>query len=132
MLEAPAVNGIQSLIQNLVGDFVASDAFSDTFRQALTVSHDQLVATMGDQESALDITEEGGLVLNLGPIIAEVRERLIDRGLTIAERIPDIDRSIVLTESESLRQAQVAYDLVVAVGTWLPFASRCCCSPAAS
>lgn len=122
LLQAPAVSGIQSLIQNLVGEFVRSDAFSDTWRQALTVSHEQIVATMtNDPDSALTITAEGGLVLNLRPIIAEVRERLVDSGLSLAERIPDIDRSIVLTESESLRQAQVGYNLVVAVGTWLPF-----------
>lgn len=122
LLEAPAVNGIQSLIENLVGKFVTSDAFSDAFRQALTISHDQLVATMtNDADSAISISEEGGLVLNLKPIIAEVKERLVANGLAFADRIPDVDRTIVLAQSDALRQAQVGYNLVVAVGTWLPY-----------
>eukprot|EP00918_Siedleckia_nematoides_P090001 GHVU01197840.1.p3 GENE.GHVU01197840.1~~GHVU01197840.1.p3 ORF type:complete len:292 (-),score=51.03 GHVU01197840.1:671-1483(-) len=74
-----------------------------------------------DADSAISISAEGGLVLNLRPIIAEVRDRLVASGLTLAERIPDIDRTIVLAQSDSLRQAQMGYNLVVAVGTWIPF-----------
>jgi len=122
LLEAPAVNGIQSLIDNLVAKFVTSDAFSDTFRQALTISHDQLVATMTNgADSAISISDEGGLVLNLKPIVAEVKERLVANGLAFADRIPDVDRTIVLAQSDALVQAQMGYNLVVAVGTWLPF-----------
>lgn len=122
LLQAPAVSGLQSLINDLVEGFVTSDAFSDTFRAALTVSHDQLVATMtNDPDSALTITGEGGLVLNLRPIVAEVRDRLVENGITFAQRVPDIDQSIVLTQADSLQRVQLAYDLVVAVGTWLPY-----------
>lgn len=122
LLEGPAVQGIQSLIQQLVERFVTSDAFSDTWRQALTVTHTQLVATMSnDPDAAVTLSADGVIELNLAPIVAEVRTRLIDSGLQFAERIPEVNRSIVLAESEAARQAQVAYSLVVAVGMWLPF-----------
>lgn len=60
------------------------------------------------------------MTLNLAPIIALVKERLVAAGFGLADRIPVIDRSIVLLQSDALTKAQGLYRLLTTLGAWLP------------
>lgn len=121
-LKGPATQGLQSLIASKVSEFVASDAFSTVWAGALRVSHAQLVSALGgDPDAALAISQSGEVGIQLGPIIAEIRSALIEQGLTFAEQIPTINRTIVVAQSDALPTIQSAYRLAVALGLWLPF-----------
>ncbi|MCE5975292.1 hypothetical protein LZA78_17750, partial [Sinirhodobacter sp. WL0062] len=48
-------------------------------------------------------------------------ERLVAQGFELADRIPTIDRSFVLVESEAISRAQRVYVVLNALGAWLPF-----------
>jgi len=124
LLEAPAAAGVQSLVRSTVTDFVASDAFGAIWAQSLRVSHAQLIATLqGDPNAALSIKDGEAISLQLGPIIAEVRTQLIANGFAFAEVIPNIDRSIVITQVDGLGQVRFAYAAAVGLGIWLPWVS---------
>ncbi|UFS58464.1 hypothetical protein [Subtercola endophyticus] len=117
-----AANGIRSVMTNAVSAFVQSDAFADVWRQALTTSHDQLISAMqNNPNSALTIDGNGQVGIALGPIIAQVKQVLVDRGVTFAAQIPDINQTIVIAQSDSVVQAQLGYNLAIAVGSWLPW-----------
>jgi hypothetical protein len=84
------------------------------------VAHAQLVNLLSGEQGGALSAQGGAVTLNLGPIIAEVKDRLVARGFTIAENIPEVDRSIVLVQSDAITQAQGLYRLLNTLGTWLP------------
>ncbi|WEK60811.1 MAG: hypothetical protein P0Y60_16155 [Candidatus Microbacterium colombiense] len=122
LLQAPIAQGLQSLVRGTVEDFIASPAFSDIWAATLRTTHTQVLATMqNDPGAALTIAAGGSLELQLGPIIAEVRSRLLANGVTFAQAIPAIDRSIVIVQDASLGSLTAIYAVIVAVGSWLPW-----------
>ncbi|KQQ65340.1 hypothetical protein [Microbacterium sp. Leaf320] len=123
LLKGPAAQGAQSLIDSSVNTIVRSDAFASTWENALQVTHTQLLATMrGEEDAALSITD-GTLSVQLGPVVEQVRTRLLDAGIGLADAIPTIDRSIPLLENTSLDQIRGAYYLIDIAGAWLPWVS---------
>ncbi|KQX07872.1 MULTISPECIES: hypothetical protein [unclassified Leifsonia] len=122
LLRAPAAAGIQSLIQDAVSRFVESDAFSEIWKQSLTVTHTQVLATLnGDENAAIGIDSKGQIGVQLGPIIEQVKKVLVNRGIGFAAQIPAIDRTIVIAQSDQAVLAQSLYGVAVGLGTWLPW-----------
>jgi hypothetical protein len=101
---------------------VQSDAFADVWETALRASHRSLqaVAAGGTSSGAVVIGENGEVGIQLGPIIEEVKQRLIDRGIGFAESIPVVDRTIVVAQSDALTVVGTVYNLAVAAGWWMP------------
>ena len=121
-LQATATDGLRSLIRDGVTEFVASDQFNDAWAESLRIGHTQLVATLSNDPTAVaTISEDGSLGIPLGPIVERVKASLVARGITVAGRIPPVNRTIVLVQSDQLPTAQLAYGVTVAVGTWLPW-----------
>ena len=124
LLEQPAVQGVQGLIESTATRIVASDAFAQLWEQAVRTSQTQVIAALeGESTSALAISDTGELGIQLGPIIAEVKTQLIDRGFGLAQNIPEIDRTIVVAQSDALVQARTGYQLLNVLGFVLPFVS---------
>jgi len=122
LLKGPAANGVENLMRNGVNAFVTSDAFATTWQRALRLSHSQLIATMQNDPKALVSAQQDGTIgIQLGPIIADAKQALIDRGITVASRIPPVDRTIPIAQSDDIPTIQLAYQGVVAAGTWLPW-----------
>lgn len=121
-LQAPLVAGIKSLITSTVTQFVQSDAFSDIWRQTLTTTHTQLLSTLrGDKDAAVSVGPNGQIGIQLAPVIDAVKKRLVAQGFTFAKSIPTIDKTIVIAKSSAATLYIGLYNLVVAVGVWLPW-----------
>ncbi|EGD56351.1 hypothetical protein [Gordonia neofelifaecis] len=121
-LEAPAVAGIQSLVASTTQRIVASDQFAELWEESLRVSHKQITALLKDQPgTALQVSNDGTLSLELGPLIDAVKQRLVERGLSFADKIPVKDRSIAIVHADSLGLARVSYQIAVIGGYWLPW-----------
>ena len=119
-LKGPASAALQSLIQNRVAQFVSSETFATVWEQALRITHSQFVATMqGNPKSAVTIGSDGSIGVQLGPIIDAVKSALVAQGITIAEQIPTINRTITVAQSNEIPTVQLAYGLAVAAGAWL-------------
>ncbi|GAA1765995.1 bZIP transcription factor [Agromyces humatus] len=122
LLEAPAAQGLQSLVDSVVDRVIASPAFADIWAAALRASHRQAVAAIqGDPNAALEIGGDGTLSVQLGPIIEAVKQRLEEQGVGFAAQIPVIDRSIVVAQADAFVTVRTVYQLAVAAGTWLPW-----------
>jgi hypothetical protein len=67
--------------------------------------------------------EEGTLQLQLGPFVDAVRQRLIDNGFRLAERIPPVTTAIDLVQldPQAVAQARAAYRWLTAVAGRLPW-----------
>jgi hypothetical protein len=124
LLEQPAVQGVQGLIRSSATRIVSSDAFAQLWAQAVRTSQTQVIAALeGDASSALAISDTGELGIQLGPIIAEVKTELVNRGFGLAQNIPDVDRTIVIAQSDALVQARTGYQLLNVLGFVLPIVS---------
>ena len=124
LLETPATQGIQSFIEDSVSNVVTSAKFRDLMRQGLRTAHDTLVALQGDltgPDRAVTVSETGEIGIQLQPIIAEVKARLVARGVGLAANIPEIDKTIVVAQTDAVPTIRTVYAATVAAGTWLPF-----------
>jgi hypothetical protein len=122
LLRAPAVQGLQNLVDTTVTRLVQSDAFADVWETALRASHKSLaaVAAGGTSNGAVVIDGSGQIGIQLAPIIEEVKKRLVDRGIGFAESIPVVDKTIVIAQSDALTVVGTVYNLAVAAGWWTP------------
>ncbi len=121
-LKGPAASGIETLIRNGVTSFVTSDAFAQTWERTLRISHTQLLATLrNDPQAILAAQSDGALAIQLGPIIEDAKAALLARNITIASRIPAINKTIPIAQSDQISTIQNAYRVVIAFGSWLPW-----------
>jgi hypothetical protein len=121
-LKGTAAQGVQHIIQDIVSRYVASDAFAVTWAKALRLSHNQIIATLSSDSDALISADEPDTIgLPLGPIVERLKTVLVEKGVTFADKIPTVEKTIVIARSESVGVARAAYSIVAAAGTWLPW-----------
>jgi hypothetical protein len=120
-LQGPLTQAVEQLIRTRTAAFIDSDAFASVWREALRATHTQLVATLsGSPEAVVGAGADGTVSIQLGPIVAAVRDRLVAQGLTVAARIPDVHRQLPITTSAAVPRVMVGYQVAVIAGTWLP------------
>ena len=109
VLAGPIESGAKSLIQDVVGRVVASDAFADLWEDVNRLGHENVVAVLtGEGNDTLD-TEGGKVVVRVGPIAEEVLNNLDEiLGTDLENSIPDdrLDGEFVLVESDDLANLQ--------------------------
>jgi len=97
LLEQPAVVGARLLIRSEAERLITSNAFEQVWGQALRTSHTQLTSALsGDTSRAVVIGDPGEVGIQLGPIVAAVKVQLTAQGFALADRIPEVDRTIVV------------------------------------
>jgi hypothetical protein len=116
----PIANGVQSFTRSQVGKVVASDAFADAWIQANRVAHDELVAALTGQGGGAVTVANDTVSLNLAPFIQTVKARLVEAGFSVAARIPEVNASFVLFQSQDITRARSAFNLLNTLGIWLP------------
>jgi hypothetical protein len=120
-LVGPLAGAINGLIESQVREFIASDAFADFWVAANTRAHARMLQLLRGEEAGAVSVQGDQVVLDVSEVIDQVKQRLIDRGLTIVERVPvpEVDRQIVLLEAPQLRQARTIYAFANPVARWL-------------
>ncbi|MFD4240144.1 hypothetical protein ACFWP3_00745 [Streptomyces sp. NPDC058525] len=100
--------------------FVESDRFEALWTRANRAAHTAVVhALTGRGRGAVGI-DGGTVTLDVGSAVETVKEELVKAGLAPAERIPEVDRQMVLFQSEELGKIRGAVRLLDALGNWLP------------
>ncbi|MFF0007642.1 hypothetical protein ACFYQT_29985 [Streptomyces tibetensis] len=119
-LEGPLRNAVRTVVDRTVTRVITSEAFQQVWEGANRRSHAAVVNMLaGDREGAVGAVN-GTIQLDVGEVVDQVRERLVDAGFEKAAAIPDTDRTITLFETEQLGKAQDAMRLLDVLGTWLP------------
>jgi hypothetical protein len=119
-LSEPLSDGVQTFVRDEVGKVVASDAFADAWVTANRSAHTALVAALTGQTGEGITIANDTVSINLGPFIQVVKQRLVDRGFELASRIPDINPSFTVLQSDAITKAQSAFSLLTAIGNWSP------------
>jgi hypothetical protein len=119
-LSGPLSSGVESFVRTEVGKVVASDAFVNAWVTANRAAHTALVAALTGQTGEGVTIANDTVSINLGPFIQEVKQRLIENGFELASRIPDINPSFTVLQSDAITKARGAFNLLNALGNWLP------------
>lgn len=121
LLEKPLANGAKSMITNVTEKVIKSDTFDNVTEKVLTVSHTQIMNLLrGDNSGAIVADEQGVLGIQIGPIVKAVKEELVAQGITLANKIPNINAVIELGKVDGLVEARIALSALDAAGYWLP------------
>ena len=119
-LSGPIVSGVQNFAHDRIEQLVTSDVFAQAWEEANRSAHQQLVAALQGQSSAVTV-QNNAVSVNLATFVNTVKQRLIDRGFTLAERIPAVNASFTIFESADVGKVQKAFSLLDTLGYWLPF-----------
>jgi hypothetical protein len=119
-LAVPIANGVQSFTRSQVAKVVESDAFADAWVQANRVAHDELVKALTGEGGGSLTVENDTVSINMAAFIQTVKQRLVDSGFTVAARIPTVNASFVLFQSEDITRARSGFNLLNTLGVWLP------------
>jgi hypothetical protein len=125
-LTGPLANAIEGFVSRQVTAFVASDAFAQAWEQANREAHTQLVAVLTGKGSDVVDVSNGVVSVNLATLIDAVKTRLVERGFTLAERIPEVQAQFTVFESADLQKAQTGFRVLSALNTWLPILALVC------
>lgn len=121
-LEAPLASGVESFVRDAADRVVASDQFERAWERANRVAHEQLVVVMqGSGGSIVQVGRDGQLTIQLAGMIELLKDRLVDRGFTLAASLPTVNATFTIMETTQLVEMRNRYSQVVALGTWLPW-----------
>ncbi|APH44659.1 hypothetical protein BMW26_06575 [Microbacterium sp. 1.5R] len=122
LLEGPAANGAISLIDGVVRDVVRSDQFADIWTQSLRFTHERATAIIQNAPgTAVQLGDDGAVTIELGVVIDRVKEAMSERGIGLADVIPEIDRSIPIAQADALALVRTVYQVADIGGFWLPW-----------
>jgi hypothetical protein len=120
-LAVPITEQVRTFVEEQTLKFVSSQAFEDAWIEANRQAHNQMVALLtGESDGAVEV-RNGAVQVNLAAVINAVTQRLEDRGLRLASRIPEINAQFTVFQSADITRAQTAFRLLDKVSTWLPW-----------
>jgi hypothetical protein len=119
-LRGPLTSGIRDFVRQTVANFVAGDAFARIWEQLNRQAHAAFTGALtGSGDTAVRVQGDA-VVLDLEPVVAQVKQRLLDRGLGAASVIPEVRTDYTLLQSEDVRRVQTGFRALQVAGNWLP------------
>ncbi|MET7482905.1 hypothetical protein [Streptomyces sp. NPDC005538] len=113
-------SAIDQTVTKVATRFVGSDRFEKIWTRANRRAHSAVVhALTGRGRGAVGVGG-GTVTLDVGTAVDQVRQDLVDAGLSPAAKIPDVDRQLVLFQSDQLKKIRSGAHLLDVVGNWLP------------
>jgi len=91
-LAAPLADQVESFTQDHVDEFLRSDEFAQLWDDANRRAHDAVVAVLTGESTDAVSVDDGAVTIDLGVVVSRVRDRLVDRGLSLASNIPESRR----------------------------------------
>lgn len=120
-LVASAVETLQGYIANEVDKFVASDQFIEVWDASVREAHSSLISALQGENAGAIQAEGNTLTLDLGRIVAIIKERMVQADVALAEEIPAVEADYVLLDSEQVPELQRTVDQLEWAAAWLPW-----------
>lgn len=113
---------LTEIVEEYVGEFVASETFATAWSNSLSLSHRHVIAiASGRQDAGLTVTDDGILNVDGGALVASLRTYLEERDIAVAPYIPEVDYVIPVADIGSVAALETSYSLLSWSGAWLPF-----------
>ncbi|WP_406859235.1 hypothetical protein ABZO31_02690 [Streptomyces sp. HUAS MG47] len=110
---------VESFVRDKARAIVASEQFETVWTEANRRAHAAVdKALTGSGGGAIEL-QDNAVTLNLGPVIDQVKERLVADGMTVAGRIPQVNTNFVLVKSDQLEDVRTYVRILQLAGDWL-------------
>lgn len=109
----PFQDQVAHFLDSAVLAFTDTAAFRTVWTSANRAAHDALDRALNDRAAT-------AVTLDLTPVVAAVKQRLVTDGLPFADRIPVQEVQVTVLESDRLDTARTAYRWVRVLGVALP------------
>ncbi|MCL2734127.1 MAG: hypothetical protein FWE15_29455, partial [Actinomycetia bacterium] len=119
-LRGPITSGIKDFVHQTVATFVATDAFARLWTTLNRQAHAAFTGALtGDSHTAVQVRGDE-VVLNLAPVVDQVKQQLVQRGLGVAAHIPAVTTDFVLVKSDDVKKVRTGFRILELAGNWLP------------
>ncbi|MGI5375126.1 hypothetical protein ACQEV2_12925 [Streptomyces sp. CA-251387] len=113
-------SAVDGAVTRVVTRIVHSDGFATAWKNANERAHNAVVqALTGEGRGAVGVAG-GTVTLDVGTVVEQVKQELVDAGLSPAEKIPQVDKQLVLFQAEELEKIRDGAHLLDVIGYWLP------------
>lgn len=119
-LIGPLVSSVRDFVHTKIAELFASPQFAQAWDRTIRIAHEQANAVLSGSASAVAI-QGSKVVLDLAPFIDAAKQQLVDSGLTLVGRVPEIHPTIAVADAEDLVRAQSLYTALDRLATWLPW-----------
>ncbi|MEU5663745.1 hypothetical protein [Streptomyces longwoodensis] len=119
-LKGPIEDGLKQLVNSTVERVVTSSAFETVWVNGNRRAHSALdKALTGRSDGAVKL-EDNQVVIDLGPIVADVKNKLVDAGFSAASKIPAVHTNFVVFASKDIGKIRSYVRVLEILGGWLP------------
>lgn len=125
-LSGPLSDAVEGFVEKQVTTLVESDQFEDAWVEANRQAHTQLVAVLTGKDTDTVEVSDNAVSINLATLIDTVKQRLVDRGFTLAERLPQVNAQFTIFQSDDITKAQTAFRVLGAINLWVPILALLC------
>jgi hypothetical protein len=124
-LKGAISSGVTSLINTATTKFVQSPAFEVLWVEINRTAHQQIDYVLTGNAppglGAVNIAPNGQVTLDLSAIVTQVKTRLVNAGLTVAERVPPVGATIEIAKVSGVEKARRVVRTLNTVADWLPW-----------
>lgn len=125
-LEPAVADGLRSVVARAVTAVVTSDQFAQVWEQVLRSSQQQAIGLLAGTGDRSINAQDDTVVLNIGPLLAQVQAQLKAAGFPLTQLIPTGEQNVVLANVPNLSTARLGYELLGVAGPLLPVLSLVC------
>ncbi|MER5750883.1 hypothetical protein [Streptomyces sp. NPDC002088] len=117
-------NSLEGAVSSFVHDkaraVAASDAFERIWTDANRKIHSSLDKALTGSGGGAVKLENDAVTVDLAPVVEQVKQRLVDSGMTVAGKIPAIHTNITVVRSDEIGKVKTYLRLLQLAGLWLP------------
>ncbi|MEV6940830.1 hypothetical protein AB0N07_02195 [Streptomyces sp. NPDC051172] len=119
-LQGPIKNGLKQLVSGTVERVVTSKAFETVWVEGNRRVHSAFVKALTGRADGAVSLENNQVAIDVAPIVAQVKERLVSAGLGVAAKIPEVHTNFVVFESKDIGKIRTYLRVLQIMGSWLP------------
>ncbi|MCX4818552.1 hypothetical protein OG883_01245 [Streptomyces sp. NBC_01142] len=116
-------NAVRSFVHDKSEEIIASETFSNIWIQANRRIHAAVEkALTGSGGGAVKINNDS-VTVDLGPVVDQVKQRLVDDGMTVAAKIPEVHTDFTVLRADNIGKVKTYFRILQIAGFWLPVLS---------
>ncbi|WP_329249128.1 hypothetical protein OG223_17615 [Streptomyces sp. NBC_01478] len=113
-------SAVNDTVEKVATRFVRGDRFERIWTNANRRAHSAVVHALTGEGRGAVSTNDGTVTLDVGEAVDQVKQSLVDAGLSPAAKIPDVDKQMVLLQSDQLKKIRKGAHLLDVIGNWFP------------
>ncbi|MEV0908769.1 hypothetical protein [Streptomyces hokutonensis] len=113
-------SAVNDTVEKVATRFVQSDRFEKIWTNANRRAHTAVVHALTGEGSGAVGVNGGTVTLDVGEAVDQVKQSLVDAGVSPAAKIPEVDKQMVLFQSDQLEKIRKGAHLLDVIGNWFP------------